>query len=85
MSFELKVPKKKMKITLYDQVYEVRFPSVREVEAFDVNIEGKTGRDALAVMRMYLADLGLPETATLEMDSIDFPEVIGFINNPKKK
>lgn len=83
MSYNLKIEKKKMQISLYGKEYQLRFPTTDEVENLNEKLDAeKSPTKMMKLMRDYLASLGLPKT--VKVDSVDFSDLIAFVNNPKK-
>lgn len=91
MSFELKLgAKKKIKVVIDGAEHFARVPTCEEAENFEDELDqvtktpGVTGKQIMGVMRKYLADLGIPEEVTKKLDSLDFQELIAYVNSPKK-
>lgn len=83
MEFKAKV--KKLKITAADgTVYEMRCPSIGDLESLQSEIETAQPKDAMKVYVKFFEGLGLPESASKQFDSEDFTEFITFVLNPKK-
>lgn len=83
---EFKVKSKKLRMTLTDgTVHEFRCPSLAEQEELVADLESAKPQDAIKVYCRFFEGLGLPESATKQLDVDDFEEFIGFVLNPKKK
>lgn len=83
MGYSLKIEKKKMEIELYGTKHLLRFPTTDEVEALTEKLDAeKDPAKLMKLMREYLESLGLSKD--VKVDSVDFTELIAFVNNPKK-
>lgn len=84
MEFKAKV--KKLKITAADGAeYEMRCPTIGDLEDLQLEIEGAQAKDAMKVYIEFFNRLGLPPEASRKFDQDDFTDFISFVLNPKKK
>ncbi|MEN0059512.1 MAG: hypothetical protein AAGB31_11805 [Bdellovibrio sp.] len=83
--YSLEIKKKTMKVTIYGVEHELRFPTIEEIEAFDVITRTTEPSKLIDAMKSYLASLGLSVDVINKLDSIDFSELIAFVNNPAAK
>lgn len=83
--YNLDIKKKKMKITIYGEEHQVRFPTIEEIENFDVDFKNTEPKDYMTLMKNYLVNLGLSIETLNKLDSVDFSELVSFVNNPTSK
>lgn len=84
MEFKAKV--KKLKITAADGAeYEMRCPTIGEIENLQSELDSAQPKDALKVYMGFFEILGLPVEASKKFDQDDFTDFITFVLNPKKK
>lgn len=83
--YNLDIKKKKMKITIYGEENQVRFPTIEEIENFDTEFKASEPSNYMTLMKSYLVNLGLGIETLNKLDSVDFSELVSFVNNPTSK
>ena len=82
---EFKSSKKKLKVTIDGQVYEMACPSVAQQEELNESLVGVSSGNVYRTYAAFFEKLGLPKDVSLKMDSDDFLDFINFVLSPKKK
>lgn len=80
--FEVK-PKKPNVVKIKGQSYQVRRPTIGEIETTDEAIRTSKG-DSLKIMKKHMIELGLTEDAVKSLDLEDFMELFQFLSGAKK-
>ena len=83
MNFEVK--RKTFKVTLYGETFDVKAPSLRQMDEHNESISGLASKEIVKKTVAFLAELGIPEEKTREMDYDDFLPLVEFIQSAKKK
>lgn len=82
---EFKVEKKSIRVSIGEQKYDVRVPSVLEQKEVQRKIKEAGNEGSIDVMANHLADLGLPADVVSSLDVDTFLDLYEFIHMPKKK
>ncbi len=78
----LEFKKTVLKINLYGDSVEVRFPTVGEIKRFEES--EKKSEASIEVMVEFLDSLGLPKEKTNDMEIEHFTQIIEKLTNQKK-
>jgi len=78
---KLQFKRRVLEIEFGDEKFEVAFPTVRQVENFQV---GAKGEDSLTPTIDFLAALGLPKDAAYELEPTMLTEIINVLAGQKK-
>lgn len=81
---EFKVESKKIKVTMGDNAYEMKVPSVLKMRECQEKLSQAEPTKVLDVIVDYLKDLGLPQEVIMELDYDTFLDLYGFVNGAKK-
>ena len=79
---DLEFKRKLLRLKLDDQTYELKFPTVRQVDEFSNKAKGK--EDDLSPTLSFLENLGLPEKVSLGMEPDMLKTVIETLSGQKK-
>jgi hypothetical protein len=82
---EFKASKKKLKVTIEGQAYEMACPSVLESEELNESLKSADPGKAYHIYADMFEKLGLPRAVMLSMDADDFLDFVTFVLSPKKK
>jgi len=80
---EFKAKRRKLKITIDEKVFEVKFPTLGELHAYRVELETKKD-SAGELLEGLLSQLGLPKEAQAMLESPDLNEIISLLTDQKK-
>ena len=76
--------KKKLKITIDGQSWEIACPSIGQQEEINEKIKSAPAENVFAVYSEFFSGLGLPMDAIKTLDTDEFLEMTKFIFSPKK-
>jgi hypothetical protein len=79
---EFKAKRRKLKVTVDDQVFEVSFPKLGELSEYREKLE--TAESKGKVLTNWLASLGFPEDAQNQLEAGDLTEIIEILTDQKK-
>ena len=80
---EFKAKRRKLKITVDEKVFEVRFPKLGELNQYKEKIKDPSA-DIPKELELFLSELGLPAEAQLSLEIGDLGEIVGLLTDQKK-
>jgi len=81
---EFKAKRRTLRISIEDQVYELRFPLMQDLRDYKEAIKNKSDDDQSKMLIEFLESLGLPEAAQMQLEPSDLNEIVGLISDQKK-
>jgi len=75
--------KKTAIVKIFDVEYELKKPSVRQIEEYQAAIKNDE-MGSVAILSKFFVDLGLPEEIVKELDIESLTELSVYINGGKK-
>lgn len=83
---EFKAKRRKLKVTIDESVYEVKFPTLGELHSYRSELESSKNKEVAAgeLLVKFLTNLGLPSTAQDALESPDLNEIVNLLTDQKK-
>ena len=81
---EFVAKKKKLKVTIDEQSWEIGCPSIGQQEDLQEKIKQAAAENVLSVYVEFFGTLGLPVDALKSLDADEFYELTKFVFSPKK-
>ena len=81
---EFKVEKKSIRLTIGDQSFEMKVPSVMQHMDVREKITSAKPEDSIKIMAEYLVGLGLPKDIVDSLDYDTFLDLYTFVHSSKK-
>lgn len=82
---EFVAKKKKLKITIEGESWEIGSPSIGQQEELNEKIKSAAPENVLNIYLDFFSALGLPSKALRDLDADEFFELTKFVFSPKKK
>lgn len=79
-----KIENKKLKIQIFDVVYDISKPKFKDIMEIEDAIESMKPMDKLKFIKAKLSQYGIPEPVLDELDGDAFVELLEVINGSKK-
>lgn len=81
---EFVAKKKKLKVTIDEQSWEIGCPSIGQQEELSEKIKQAAPENVLSIYVEFFGNLGLPVEALKSLDSDEFYDLTKFVFSPKK-
>lgn len=81
---EFKAKRRKLKVTVDDQIFEVRFPTLGELDEYREKVKGAPDESMGTQLQNLIAMLGLPADAQKTLEPMDFKELVDILTDQKK-
>lgn len=79
---EFKAKRRKLKVTIDETTFEVRFPTLGELSEYRGKLKEDSANDEK--LAEFLESLGLPKQAQNSLEVSDISEIVGLITDQKK-
>lgn len=79
-----KIENKKLKIQIFDVVYDINKPKFKDIMAMEETIAGMNNKEKLVYVKNKLISYGIPESVLDELDGDAFVELMEVVNGSKK-
>lgn len=79
-----KIENKKLKIQIFEQIYEINKPKFKDIMAMEDSMESMKPMEKLRFIKGNLINYGIPESVLDELDGDSFVELLEVINGSKK-
>jgi hypothetical protein len=80
---EFKAKRRKLKVTIDDKTYSVRFPHLGEMDEYRRSVKDKSEDEQQEALLELIASFGLPREAILELEVPDFKEIVHLLTDQK--
>lgn len=80
---EFKAKRRKLKVTVDEKIFEVRFPKLGELDIYREQAKDSKS-DAGSTLSDFLESLGLPKDAQKELEVGDLSEIVNLLTDQKK-
>lgn len=81
---EFKAKRRKLKVTIEDVVYEVKFPTLGELNDYRKQLKLTAIDEQESLLASLLASLGLPQSAQDCLEPSDLKEIVDLLTDQKK-
>lgn len=81
---EFKAKRRKLKVTVDEAQFEVRFPTLGELDEYREKVKSASGDSVGLELQSLLVALGLPADAQKTLEPMDFKELVEILTDQKK-
>lgn len=82
---EFVAKKKKLKITIEGESWDIGCPTIGQQEELNEKIKSAAPENVLSIYLDFFSTLGMPSEALKSLDADEFFELTKFVFSPKKK
>lgn len=79
---EFKAKRRKLKVTIDEMTFEVKFPTLGELSEYRAKV--KDAPESEEHLAEFMASLGLPKDAQKSLEPSDISEIVGLLTDQKK-
>ncbi len=79
---EFKAKRRKLKVTIDESVFEVKFPTLGELSEYRSKVKDSVENEEH--LADFISSLGLPKDAQKTLEPSDLSEIVGLLTDQKK-